>query len=129
MHPTLAPNAGKPCSAKRCSQVSQEPAIHPRDAHLHLLRHTMPPFQVVGPDRGRETILGIVGHGDGLLLRIKRRDVARRTKDFLLHAARRFRQPSIDGWLHVEALIAIVAKLRNSSARNNRRAFFLSYPV
>src|SRR5580658_7263136 len=82
MHPAFPPYAGKPRSTKGRSQVSQEPAIHPRNAHLHLLRHTMPPLQVAGPDRGSQTILRIVGHGDGLLLRIKRRDVAHWTEDF-----------------------------------------------
>ena len=36
---------------------------------------------------------------------------------------------SIDGWLHVETVVAIIAKFRNASAGNNRRSFFLGQLV
>src|ERR1039458_66575 len=125
MHPTFAANAGKPRATERRSQITQEPAIYPCDANVHLLRYAMTALQVGGPYRSRESVLRVVGHSDGFFFRIKRRNVAHRPKDFFLHAARRFRKSSIDGWLHVEAVVAIVAKLRNSPTSYNRSPFFL----
>src|SRR5580700_3915231 len=129
MHPAFAANAGKSRATKGRSQIPQKPAIHPRDAYLHLLRHTMTTLQVAGPDRRRQPVLCVIGQGDGFLFRIKWRNVANRPKDFFLHAPRRFRQSSIDGGFDVEAVVAIVAKPRNSSARYQGRPFFLSQMV
>src|SRR5580658_9989641 len=50
MHSPLTANARKPCAAKRSSQIAQKPTVHPRDAHIHLLRHPMATLQVRGPD-------------------------------------------------------------------------------
>src|ERR1022692_3847490 len=124
MHSAFAANAGESRSAKRRSQITQEPAIHPRDTHVHSLRNAMASLQVAGPDRCGESILRIIGHRHGFLFQIKRRDVANGPEDFLFHAPRRFRKSSIEGWLHVETVVAIVAKLRNSSATDQRRSFF-----
>src|ERR1017187_3931919 len=129
MHSALAANARKSRSPKRRSQIPQEPAIHPRDAHIHLLCHTVAALQVAGPDRRCESVLRVIGHGNGFLFRIEQRDVANWPEDFFLHAPRRFRKSSIDGWLHVEAVVAIVAKLGNPSASYNRRPFFPRQPV
>src|SRR5580704_2807252 len=129
MYSAFATDAGKPRSTERGSQITQEPAIYPRDANLHLLRNTMTSVQVAGPDRRRESILRVIGHCHSLLFRIKRRDVAHRPKDFLFDAPRRFWESSIDGWLHVKTIVAIVAKLRNSPTSYNRRSLFLRQSV
>src|SRR5580658_1974657 len=129
MRPAFAADARKSHSAKRGSQITQEPAIHPGDTHIHLLRHAMPAFQIVGPDRRRQSVLRVIGHGDSFFFRVKRRDVAHGPKDFLLHATRRFRQPGIDGWLYIEAMVATVAKCRNSSSGYNRCPFFYRKPI
>src|SRR5580704_263069 len=129
MHAAFAANAREPRSAKRRSQITQEPAIHPSNAHPHLLRDAMAALQITGPDRRRESVLRVICHGDGFLFRIKRSDVAYWPKDFFLHAPRRFRKASIDGWLHVEPAVAIVTKCRNSSASYNRRSFLPSQSI
>src|SRR5208283_6189477 len=129
MHPAFAANAGKSCAAEGRSQIAQEPAVHPRDAHIHLLRNPMAAFQVAGPDRGCESVLRFVGHGHGFLFRIERRNVAYWAKNFFLHAPRRLWKSSIDGGLHVKAVVAIVAKLGNAAASYNRCPIFASLVV
>jgi hypothetical protein len=44
MHATLASNPGETYASKRRSQIPQEPAIHPRDANIHLLRDAVAAF-------------------------------------------------------------------------------------
>src|ERR1700722_4339741 len=96
MHSTFTSNARKSRSSEWRSQIAQEPAIHPCNAHLHLLCDTMPALQIAGPDRGGEAVFCVVGHGDGFFLRIKRCDVANGPKYFFLDAPRGFWQSSID---------------------------------
>src|SRR5271156_386251 len=124
MHPALAADARKPNSTERRSQIAQEPAIHPGDTNIHLLRDTMATFQIAGPDRSRESILRIVRHSHGFFFRIKRRNVAHRPKNFFFYAASRLGESSIDRWLYVEAAVATVTERRNAAAGNDRRSFF-----
>src|SRR5271166_1436818 len=105
MHSAFAADAGKSCPTEWRSQITQEPAIHPCDAHIHLLRHTMTSLQVARPDRRREPIFRVIGHSHGLFFVLKWRDVTNWPKDLLFHAPRRFRKSSIDGWLNVKAVV------------------------
>src|SRR5271165_7312061 len=124
MHSPFPANAGKTRPTKRRSQIAQKPAVDPRNAHIHLLRHAMTTLQISGPDRRRQPVLRVVGHCYRFFFGIKRRDVAHWTKNFFLHATCRFRQPSIDGGLHIEALVATVAERWNTSSSYDRRPFF-----
>src|ERR1017187_1558001 len=129
MHSAFAADTRKSHSSERSSQVTQKPAVHPCDAHIHLLGYAMATLQIAGPYRGRQSVLGVVRQGDGFLFRVERCDVAHRTKDLLLHAPRRLRKSSIDGRLYVETVVTIVAKCRNAPARYDRRSFFSSQSV
>src|ERR1700722_11521528 len=129
MHSAFASYAGKSCPAKGRTQITQEPAVHPGDPHIHLLSHTMTSLQIAGPDRCRESVFRVIGHSNGFLFGIKRRDVAHGPKDFFLHAPRRFWKSSIDGWLHVKAVVAVVAKFWHSSSGYDRRSLVLRQPV
>ncbi len=46
MHSAFASDAGQSDAAERRPQIAQEPAIHPRDAHVHLLGHAVPALQI-----------------------------------------------------------------------------------
>src|SRR6202140_2594919 len=115
--------------AKWPSQVPQEPTVYPRNAHIHLLRHAVATLHVCRPDRSGQTVLSVVGHVDSFLFRIEGSDMAYRTEDFFFHAACRFRQPSINRRLHVEALVERVAEFRNAASGHERRAFFARQPI
>src|SRR5580692_3796074 len=129
MHSAFAANTRKASATERSSQVAQEPAVHPRDAHIHLLCDAMTALHVTGPYRGREPVFRIVRQGDGFFFRVERCDVAHRPEDLLLHAPRRLRQSSIDGRLHIEAMVASVVKYRNASASHDCRSFFAGQPI
>src|SRR5271166_5558804 len=125
MHAAFAADAGKSGAAKGSSQVAQKPAIHPCDADIHLLCDAMAALKITGPDRGCEAVLRIIGHSNRFLFGIKGRDVANRPKDFFFHTACRFGESSIDGWLHVEAVVAVVVELWSCATCHKRRSFFL----
>src|ERR1700730_7316944 len=84
----------------------------------------MATLQIGRPDRGGQAILRVVRHADGFLFCVEGSDMAYRPEDFFLHAARRFRQPSIDRGLHVETVVERVAELGNAASRNEYRSFF-----
>src|SRR6202035_5818607 len=52
-----------------------------------------------------------------------------RPKYLFLHAARRFRQPSIDRRLHIETVIQYVAELGNSTSRHQGCSLFARQPI
>src|SRR5665811_823928 len=122
MHTALASDPRKSHATERRPQIAQEPAIHPGNTNIHLLRHTVTALQVRRPDRCCQAVLRIVRHAHRLLLRIEGSDMAHRSEDFFLHAARRFRQSSIDGWLHIKPLIESISKLRHSAAAYDGRS-------
>src|ERR1700686_2411979 len=115
--------------AKWPSQVPQEPTVYPRNAHIHLLRHTVATLHVCRPDRSSQAVLRVVGHDVSFLFRIEGSDMAYRTEDFFFHAARRFRQPSIDRRLPIEAIVERVPELGNAASRHERRPFLACQPV
>src|SRR6516162_3169754 len=119
MHATFAANTRKSHPSERRAQVTQEPAIHPGDAGFHLPRHVMRALQIAGPDRGCKTVLGVIGHGNGFFLRVEGSDMTHRPENFLLHAGRRLRQARPDRRLHVKAVVAGIAKRRNSAASDD----------
>src|SRR5215472_10171259 len=124
MHASLAADPRPSDSSKRSSQVSQEPAVHPSDAHIHLLRHTMPALQVTGPDRCGQAVLGIIRHVHNLFFRIERRDVANRPEDLFFYAPRRFRKPSKNCGLNKETVVESVTKCWQTRADHDLSTFF-----
>src|SRR5579862_134656 len=123
MYSAFAPEPRQSHSAKWRTQIAQEPAIHPRNAYIHLLRYAMAALEVARPDRSRKAVFRVIGHCHGFLFRIEGRDVTYGPENFFFHTTRRFRESSIDGWLHVETLVAFVAKPRDSPASHDARAF------
>src|SRR5580700_8752899 len=107
MRPALAADPGQLHAAKRGAQVAQEPVVDPGDTDFHLSRHAMRALQVRGPDRGREPVAGVIGHVDGLLLGIKRRQVAHRAEDFLADTARAFSEAGEYRRFYEGALVAL----------------------
>src|SRR5580704_9294254 len=71
MCPALAADTRELHPAEGRAQVAQKPVVHPGDAHLHLARHAMRALQVAGPDGRRQTVAGVVGERDRLLLGVE----------------------------------------------------------
>src|SRR5579862_9949141 len=105
MHAAFASNPGESHTAERSAQVSQKPAIYPRNTRIHLLRHSVSAFQIRRPDGSGQAIFAVIRHTHRLFFRIERSDVAYGSEDFFFHAARRLLQSSINRWLNVEPLI------------------------
>src|SRR3546814_16048635 len=61
-------------------QITQEPAVHPGDTDIDIGGDAVRPRQVARPDRGRQTIVGVVGEADGFCLRVEGSDVAARSE-------------------------------------------------
>jgi len=84
MHSAFAANPRKSRSSEWRSQIAQEPAVHPCDAHTHLLRYAMATLQIAGPISKPPVRTCIVRQGNSFFFRIKRRNVAHRPKNFFL---------------------------------------------
>src|SRR4051794_10016524 len=123
MHTAFATDARESHAAEWCAQIAQEPAIDPRDACTHLLRYAVAALQLRRPDRGGESVVCVVGHGDGFVFGIEWRDVTNGSEDLFFHATRGFRQSGEDSWLDVSARVARVAELWNTAASHNGRTF------
>src|SRR3546814_2685359 len=71
--PAFASDAGLLRATKGRAQITQEPAVHPGDTDIDIGGDAVRPRKVARPDRGRQTILGVVGEADGFCLRIEGR--------------------------------------------------------
>src|SRR5271167_1247568 len=103
-------------SSERRAQVTQKPAIDPSDPRFHLPRHPMRPLQVAGPDRGCQTVLRVIGHCNGVFLRVERSDMTHGPENFFFNATGRLSQTSHDRRLYVKSVVAGIAEHRNSAA-------------
>src|SRR5579864_560633 len=129
MHAALTADPRKAHATKGRPQVAQEPAIHPGDADIHLLRDAVAALEIRRPDRGGKSVLGVVRHCNCLVFRIERRDVADRTEDLFFHAPRRLAQASIDCGLDIATVIQVVTEFRNASPGDDGCALFSSQLV
>src|SRR5579872_3322004 len=84
----------------------------------------MTTLQVRRPDRSSQPILRVVRHPYRFFFLIKWSDMTNRTEDFFLHTPRRLRQSSIDGRLHIEAVVKRTLKVWDAAPRDRRRALF-----
>src|SRR5271165_670384 len=128
MHSAFAADAGEPHSAEWRSQVAQEPAIDPGDAHIHLPCHSMSPLQIGRPDRCRQTILGVIRHRNRFLFRIERSNVAHRTEDLVLDAGGGLRQSRQNRRSDIKPVVARIAKNRNAAPGDNGGAKLSGQP-
>ena len=78
MQTALAANPGKTDTTERRPQISQEPAIHPRNSHIHLLSHPVSTLQISRPHGSCQTVLRIIPQADRFFFRIERRDMTNR---------------------------------------------------
>src|ERR1700722_3037228 len=124
MYPAFAADAGKSHTSERSAEIAQKPAIDPGDSGAEFFGDAVAALEIRGPDRSCQPVLRAVRFGDGLFFGIERRDVANGAEDFLLHAARRFRQPGENRGLHVKAGVASIAEFWDSAAGDHRRALF-----
>src|SRR3546814_19241076 len=83
LHDALPIYAGLLRATKGRAQSTQEPAVHPGDTDIDIGGDAVRPRKVARPDRGRQTILGVVGEADGFCLRIEGSDVAARSENLL----------------------------------------------
>src|SRR5579862_6558351 len=90
MYSAFAANTGQADAAKWRAQVAQEPAIDPSNSGAQLLGDPVAALEMSGPARRGDAIFSVIGESDGLLFGIEWGDVANRTEDFLLDAARGF---------------------------------------
>src|SRR3546814_15213238 len=68
-------------ATKGRAQITQEPALHPGDTDTDIGGDAVRPRKVARQDRGRQTILGVVGEAYGFCLRIEGSDVAARSEE------------------------------------------------
>src|SRR5689334_20500302 len=64
----LTADAGAAVAAERLPQVAHEEAIVPDQARVDPGRNPLGPLLAAGHDHAGQTVLGVVGHGDRLLL-------------------------------------------------------------
>ena len=129
MQAALAAYARESRASERRPQVAQEPAIHPRDPDVHLLRDAVTPLQIRGPNRGRKAVLRVIRHAHCFFFRIERSDMANWPEDFFFHASRRFGQSSLDGGLHIEAAVKGILEMRDAASGNDVRTLVLSQTI
>ena len=80
MHPALATSTRLPRTTKRRTQVAQQPAVDPGNAHIDICRHKVRAAQVIGPHRCGQAIAVGIHQRQQFLFAVERSDVAARAK-------------------------------------------------
>src|SRR5262249_22543417 len=81
---SFASDAAGLYAAKRSAQIAHHPAIHPCDSRVDSRRDAMSAGEVLGKDRGRQSVLGAIRKGQRLSLVLERLNGHDRSENFLL---------------------------------------------
>src|SRR5699024_1956953 len=85
MSAAFTADAGKTDAAERRSEVTQKPGVHPSHADVHLSGDSVTAFQIAGPHSSRQSVIGVIGQGNGLFFGVEWNKCRRWSEDFFPH--------------------------------------------
>src|SRR6185312_7138745 len=115
--PAFAAHARMLDPAKWGAQVAQHPTVDPHDAKVDARGDLVRAREIAGPHRRRESVIGVVGDRDGVVLVVEGDQRHHRAEDFLAVRRAMLRQTLDDRWRHEPAVGAAARHPHGLAAR------------